>query len=94
MTPERRERLRNAIHGGDPAALRALMRTTDIGDLLDEADEARAEAANARQEAAGADQTVLMVLGAICEIALCRDEMHTTACVEMRERIIKLRKDL
>jgi len=94
VTPERRERLRNAVHGGDPTTLRALMRTTDIGDLLEEADEARAEAENARRLAAGADQTVLMVLGAICEIALCRDEMHTTACMEMRERITKLRKDL
>jgi len=94
MTPEREERLLAALHSGDPARLRALLRPTDFTDLLEERDEARAEAKNARAKLKYADDTVLMVLGAICEIALCRsDTIHTTACVEMRQRIAKLREN-
>ena len=94
MTPEREERLLAALHSGDPARLRALLRPTDFTDLMEERDEARAEAKNARTKLVDAEKTVLGVLGAICEIALCRgDTIHTTACVEMRQRLAKIRGD-
>lgn len=94
MTPEREDRLLAAIHSGDPDRLRNLMRTTDLTDLIEQRDEAKAEALNARTKLVDAEQTVLRVLGAICEIALCRsDTIHTTACVEMRQRLAKIRGD-
>lgn len=93
MTPEREERLLAAIHSGDPDRLRKMLRPTDFTDLMEQRDEARAEARNARVKLADAEQTVLRVLGAICEIALCRgDNIHTTACVEMRQRLAKIKE--
>jgi hypothetical protein len=93
MTPEREQKLLAAIHSGDPAMLRSVMRPSDLTDLMEERDEARAEAKNARTKLVDAEKTVLGVLGAICEIALCRgDTIHTTACVEMRQRLAKVRE--
>lgn len=93
MTPEREDRLLAAVRAGDPEQLRKLLRPTDFTDLLEQRDEARAEARNARAKLAGAEATVAWVIAAICEIALCRGgDMHTTACVEMRQRLAKVRE--
>lgn len=93
MTPEREARLLAAVHSGDADRLRAMMRPTDLTDLLDERDEARAEARNALAKLEGAEKAVLTVLGAVCEIALCRGDRHTTACAELRARITRLREE-